>query len=463
MAQDRDRKRILWVILILFISILVGVSVWWASQHSSTRVDVPVADPVLLDAETTTLTEITDDASEPQILQQPETVDVSPAAPTGGADASATDLPTVPAPAFDLVRVEKDGSALIAGTAQGVGHVILNLDGVQLSSARADLNGSGQFVIFATLPPKSEPQVLRLQLFPEGGDAYVLSTEKVFLTARAVVEAPIASQAPAVDQTVLAADAPDVPNVTMQVDEPMNPTVLLADDDGVRVLQAGGDEPPLATVALDTISYDPGGDVQLGGRATGGGFVRVYLDNSPITTSRIQDGGFWSTDLPEVVTGVYTLRVDEVTADGEVTSRIETPFKLEDPDRLADLMGVTPNTSVDDPEPTQTDASPTPAAPTVNNEGSVQTVAQPSGSQTDIPTIEPSTLAEVEDPVAVDNPTPPNLVFTVKTVQPGATLWAIAEERYGDGTQFLKVFEANKDRIRDPNLIYPGQVFEVPE
>jgi nucleoid-associated protein YgaU len=49
------------------------------------------------------------------------------------------------------------------------------------------------------------------------------------------------------------------------------------------------------------------------------------------------------------------------------------------------------------------------------------------------------------------------------TVQPGFTLWGIAQERYGDGVFFVQVFEANRDKIKDPNLIYPGQVFTVPE
>ena len=49
------------------------------------------------------------------------------------------------------------------------------------------------------------------------------------------------------------------------------------------------------------------------------------------------------------------------------------------------------------------------------------------------------------------------------TVQKGDTLWAISRERYGDGILYVKVFEANRDAIRDPDLIYPGQVFTIPE
>jgi nucleoid-associated protein YgaU len=53
--------------------------------------------------------------------------------------------------------------------------------------------------------------------------------------------------------------------------------------------------------------------------------------------------------------------------------------------------------------------------------------------------------------------------LAVQTVQPGNTLWAIARDRYGDGVLYVKVFEANRDRIRNPDLIYPGQIFVLPE
>nr|WP_254871549.1 LysM peptidoglycan-binding domain-containing protein [Pseudooceanicola sp. HF7] len=48
------------------------------------------------------------------------------------------------------------------------------------------------------------------------------------------------------------------------------------------------------------------------------------------------------------------------------------------------------------------------------------------------------------------------------TIQPGNTLWAIARENYGDGVLYVRVFEANRELIRDPDLIYPGQVFTIP-
>ena len=59
-------------------------------------------------------------------------------------------------------------------------------------------------------------------------------------------------------------------------------------------------------------------------------------------------------------------------------------------------------------------------------------------------------------------PAPPPAPVTI-TVQPGFTLWGIAEQSLGDGVAYVQVFEANKDKIRDPDLIYPGQVFTLPK
>lgn len=48
-------------------------------------------------------------------------------------------------------------------------------------------------------------------------------------------------------------------------------------------------------------------------------------------------------------------------------------------------------------------------------------------------------------------------------VQPGNSLWRIARRLYGDGVQYTIIYQANREQIRDPDLIYPGQVFRAPE
>ncbi len=47
-------------------------------------------------------------------------------------------------------------------------------------------------------------------------------------------------------------------------------------------------------------------------------------------------------------------------------------------------------------------------------------------------------------------------------VQPGNSLWRLARRAYGEGIRYTTIFEANKEQIKDPDLIYPGQVFALP-
>ena len=51
---------------------------------------------------------------------------------------------------------------------------------------------------------------------------------------------------------------------------------------------------------------------------------------------------------------------------------------------------------------------------------------------------------------------------TMVVVQPGNSLWRLARLAYGEGMQYTMIFEANRDQIRDPDLIYPGQIFALP-
>lgn len=48
------------------------------------------------------------------------------------------------------------------------------------------------------------------------------------------------------------------------------------------------------------------------------------------------------------------------------------------------------------------------------------------------------------------------------TVERGNSLWRIARRTYGKGAAFTLIFQANREHIRDPDLIYPGQVFDLP-
>jgi nucleoid-associated protein YgaU len=175
------------------------------------------------------------------------------------------------------------------------------------------------------------------------------------------------------------------------------PKVVIANSDGVKVIQdekRSDDE-----LALDSIAYDPLGNVTVGGRSNPSGLVRFYINNEAVSATKTNEAGYWEADLSDIIPGTYTLRIDELSLKGDVISRLESPFKREDRERLANLIA--PSTS----------------------------------------------------PVRIN----------IVTVQPGNTLWAIARKRYGDGLLYVQVFEANRDKIKNPDLIYPGQLFDLPD
>ena len=346
-------------------------------------------------------------------------VEAEPAAAEPSEEAAVEDVADA-APQIPLLtdrRFEPDGGYLMSGTAAPGLPLAVFVDGAEVE--RFDVGADGSFLAIGFLGMSDAPRVLELVSDPDGA---ALRADERFIMAASVAPEVIPetvdvaqvepSQASAPETTVAVQSGEggdtqaDVPQTaTAEPAAPSTPAILAVTPEGVEVVQApvARDAPPevMSNVALDTITYNLDGDVVLGGRALGQGFVQVYVDNAPVSRLPVDEDGTWRGDLPDVDTGVYTLRIDEVDEGGDVVSRIETPFLREDPADVIEVMA-----------------------------------------------------EEVADP---------NFTVATRTVQPGATLWAIAEERYGSGVLYVNVFEANKDRIRDPDLIYPGQVFILPE
>jgi len=438
----------------------------------------------------------------------------------GGDDAIADQPATGNVPNFDIVRVAPDGRTLVAGSAFGAQLVRILLDGAEVGTATVD--GQGKFVAFLELPSSdllrvvslvsegdlgtvesldqviiapsvqvavavTEPATDTMASSEAGNPGQTAETEDTATSVAAIPEAAadtvsdaVTGSAGAIPQADVATDvatadpgaeAPDVqvdgteavalaetsdldapsqqatgqeapvvtaegavemalaeptdvepssPQATLpqvsRVDTPETPeialgtqlsgpqtpeapAVILSTEAGVQVLQTGGGAPQaLDQIALDAITYEDAGSVALSGRGKADEFVRVYIDNEPLLTTEVTADGRWRADLPNVDSGTYTLRVDAVDSEGTVISRVESPFLREDPVLLA------------------------------------QAIARGEAAST----------------------------IQVVTVQPGNTLWAIARDRYGEGPAYVRVFNANRDRIRDPDLIYPGQVFSIP-
>jgi nucleoid-associated protein YgaU len=264
------------------------------------------------------------------------------------------------------------------------------------------------------------------------------------------------------------------------------PVALLLSDDGAVVVQGGVADPALAAnVTVDTIAYTPEGEVQIGGRGAAGAGVRLYLDNAEKVALTVPGDGRWMTTLPDTPPGVYMLRADQIDASGKVVSRFETPFKRETLEALAAAAGVlaapvapeaevtaaaeVPATSVAEkvpvaePEVATLETSVAAEDPETSAAPEALAEGDPAAPVEEVaPVADPAPAPEAE-PAPAPAPVPAATASVTVTVQPGYTLWGIAQESYGDGVLYVQLFEANRDLIKDPDLIYPGQVFSLPE
>jgi nucleoid-associated protein YgaU len=68
-------------------------------------------------------------------------------------------------------------------------------------------------------------------------------------------------------------------------------------------------------------------------------------------------------------------------------------------------------------------------------------------------------IATVVEDIEVTSPEPEAVFYEVKS---GDSLSKIAKQHYGNAMKYPVIFEANKPMLKDPNLIYPGQVLRIP-
>jgi nucleoid-associated protein YgaU len=379
-------------------------------------------------------------APEPTLAEEPQ--------PSREAEQVVRESPTPPqAPTVDEVRVDSGGLMVVAGRGAPGSSIDVLVDGEIVGTA--DVDDSGSFAALGTIESgqgarsltlrategatttASREEIILAPVIGTAGSAQQIATaeaEQAEGEAGASSEAaPEAALQPAPEAVTASAapremseaspeastaaaesgatEADAAPVATAEPTEPLAPepdraedfALLRSDDSGVSLMRTSPSLPE--TVVLDTIGYSDAGAVQLSGRASAEAVeVRAYIDNRPVARLAVGADGAWRGEVPQIEPGRYTLRIDAVTADGTVASRIETPFQREAPAALA-------------------------AADDRFAGGAVRAV----------------------------------------TVQAGDTLWAIARERYGEGVLYVQVFEANRAAIRDPDLIYPGQVFELPE
>lgn len=457
-ALDRGTRI---VILLLGAAVAAGIGyLGWQMTRPA-----PVVEAA---AEPETQPAVAPEPAPPEPAATAEAPAAEPATETTAAEPEAAPEPILPL--IDTWRVAADGEAVVSGSAAPGSIVEIVVDNVPVASGAA--TASGEFAILFTLAPNPKPSLMWLSMKAEGL-APVASEEMVALgpidgppPAVAETAPETASEAAAEDTEVAAAEAPAAPPALLLTDEGavvlQEPAAPLATAEAASEPTAEPQPGPTAPVMIDTISYTPEGEVQVGGRGAGGAALRLYLDNAEQTMLTIPATGRWVATLPDTAPGIYTLRADQLDADGKVVSRFETPFKRETLEALAVATEAATEPASPEPAPQElAAATEAPAQPQIAPDEPAPEPTPDTPTETSAPAAEPAapeTPAAPQPDAVAEAPAP----VTV-TVQPGFTLWGIAQERMGDGVMYVQVFEANKDKIKDPNLIYPGQVFTMPE
>ncbi len=354
-ARARTRRRLAWVgyFVVLAGALTIGIEFGWRDEPDFRRLTLTP------EATSRPVPSATLDTVRRPVRPTSETDRETAEARAMAAIAPAAG-DVVPPPSFDIVRVARDGAAVLAGRAPAGARVTISEGGRPLTQIAAR---GGEWAVVLDTPLAPGPRALTVEATLDDG-------------------ATLAGAAPVL--VVVPARAEDDALAVRLAARTGEASVLLT-------------QPPATgasrELALATADHDEDGGVVLTGTAPVGRTVRAYLDDSPIGAARaVRDGGWHLVPAGPVAPGRYRLRLDQIAADGTVEARVEVAFTRR---------------------------------------------AAPSDEV-------PETARRI-------------------VVEPGTNLWRIARRIYGEGMLFTTIYEANAGQIRDPDLIYPGQVFMLPK
>jgi nucleoid-associated protein YgaU len=246
------------------------------------------------------------------------------------------------------------------------------------------------------------------------------------------------------------------------VDTPL--VAVLKPDEPTKVIQAPAAQKPALpsskTINLDTVDYDQSGNIVFGGRGPAGSKVQLYVDNKAYGLAEIGGEGTWTFEgLSPLTVGPHALRADEIGNDGAVKSRIEMPFYREEPTKVA-----TAPVAPEPPKPVEfAKVEVAPAAATATTEVAKAPEPVPEAPAVIEAPVEAPAVVAAQVPAAAEPAPEPAAAPTQVVIQPGNNLWKLSRQIYGRGILYTVIYEANKDQIRRPELIYPGQVFLTPD
>src|SRR5215211_1511535 len=339
-------------------------------------------------------------------------------------------------PAFDVARIEPTGEAVIAGRAAPGATVELLRAGELHDQTHA--NEAGEFVLVPRpLPPGNYDLTLR-STQPDGQKLTSKGSVAVVLGPRKDDRRAVAPVAPRKD---------DPPAVALVV--PSNPVLAPSKP------ALGG----VGSIAIDTVDTKPDGKLYVSGRSAPDGAVRLYLNDVYIASATPSAEGRVAFVIESGVTaGDYRVRLEKVDPSGSVQSRAESSLKVP---ATTFATASAPRSSAFIPD--RQALRPLTTGPTAGISEVIENRPPPSDEP-----VRPRLAVETKPQSAAAGApgdkagavVVPKIETTV--VARGHNLWRISRITYGRGVRYPIIFDANRDQIRKPHLIYPGQIFVLP-
>ena len=233
---------------------------------------------------------------------------VSPQAATQ--PAAPAPAPPIEKPSFDVVRINPQGNAVMAGRAAPGSDVTVTDAGKVVGHAQADQHGDWVFVPSTPLPPGARELSLA-ERAPDGSETK--GDRSVLLV---VPEVAAAASGPPQNAT---------PPLAVLTGPNAAPLVLTgpASSPGVAAADHG-------RLEFGAAEYDEHGETRLSGTAPPGATVRLYVDNHPIGQAVANPDGQWSFSAGAAVgPGPHRLRFDQIAPNGTVAFRLDRPFTRE--------------------------------------------------------------------------------------------------------------------------------------
>lgn len=335
---------------------------------------------------------------------------------------NATSAETVTVPVFDVLRLESDGSLVIAGKAAPNAMVDVISKSRVLGSAKAGENGDFAIILDQALKAGDYQLVLRAT----GEDKSVATSQQTAILSvpetpdgqvLALVEEPGQASrmitTPEAETAVTAQPAQTAP--TGQASAIIG--AVPAPDTGAAIGATKSDDK--INIAVEAVEIE-GQSVFIAGHARGGQSVNVSANEKLLGTAVVTPEGRYlvQTHQPLAV-GDYIIRADLMNAAGKVLATARVPFRREAGENIAAVAPKILHVPAQDTQPVQQATSGETGQPLEKAEGSV-------------------------------------------IIRKGDNLWTISKRTYGSGMRYTTIYLANSDQIKNPNLIWPGQVFVMP-